>query len=1394
MTKIGILALLLSLNFHANGQHQNYNVYGISVDQGLPTNDIQYIYPDSHGFLWIATYEGVFRWDGYAFKRYRHHEKDSSSINHNIVYTVFEDSEKNLWVGTIEGINRYNRSSDNFIRCDIGKPGQKIPVNAIREDSKHQLWLGTSNGLCRYDFINKKSTWFFDDVQNTIFCLDIDRYDDIWLGTFNGGVKKFSQETSKFNLIDKSVNTTLTSNIIKSILCDEQDQVWIGTDNGITRVDLNGRTKRTFLTDTGDGMQRNSINCIFQDDRSTIWVGVGRGSLMFVDNDTLKEIKQSALNSSRYSLNSVATICQDSFGNTWFGTAGNGMFYTNKQKNVFENRFQDSQTGVITAIMQDKSEAIWLGTENAGLIHLVNGDINRYSAKANDLSNDAVTDIREGADGDLWITTWNGGVMKYNHRSNKVTTYKHDPHNDNSIPLNDAKSLVFADTVLWIGTHGEGLVAFDLRTSHFIHHRNNTGYKFQMDRPGWINHLFLDSKQRLWVSSYSGVFLLEDGILTQYVHGPDSSTISSNSVNMTAEDPEGNIWVISDAGLDQFSEENKSFNRLTTRYSLPENIKSLVVARSGKLWMGTSEGIVSFDPTTKKVHRYDARDGLQGNAFFHKAVMEGNDGRLYFGGPRGLNVFHPDSLKPVTVTSHFHITDLSIYNQPAQRDRANGPFVQTVDAVDVLTLSHDQSFFSIEVAAINLYAPGRTQYAYKLDNQHDWINLYGDRKISFTDLAPGNYTLTFRYTEPDGTWTDAAKKLMITILPPWYQTRSFEFALVFLIAAIIVAIFYLRVSAIKRRNRLLTKEVAIRTRELSIANDYLSERSEQIRSQNERLEDSNQEIRRQSEKILEQQRHITEQNRDLEHSVTELRKLNKTKDHFFSILAHDLKNPVSALTGISDYMKTHFLRLEKTEALQYLTSIHNSSNAIYELLINLLNWSRTQSKNIEYEPVDFNMHELARKSIALLETQFSGKHISVTNEVPSDTNIYGDYNMIDTVIRNLLSNSVKFTEYNGKVTIGAQTVDGQVVITIKDSGVGMSREQQQKLFDLDKSNISTGTAGEKGTGLGLVICAEFISINMGSIDVESEPGKGTSFIIKLPRSIATVEAKLKPERNERPHRDSNFWETVPFNKILKLKGKKILIVDDNAELRTYLRLLLADTFEIFEASDGEAGLKLALEVQPATIVSDLIMPKINGLDLCRQLKANAMTCHIPVVLLTSQWEETIQISGYEAGADIYLTKPVKKELLIQVILNFMSNQEKLREKIIVDFSSNTPLEFAEPGINKLDEEFLISLIGVVERNISDPNLDTRLICDELAISRSVIYAKIKSLTGQTVHEFMKAIRLKRAVLLLREGKLSISQISSEVGFASHSYFDKCFARQYGVGPGEYLKQSHLRVG
>jgi signal transduction histidine kinase/DNA-binding NarL/FixJ family response regulator len=725
--------------------------------------------------------------------------------------------------------------------------------------------------------------------------------------------------------------------------------------------------------------------------------------------------------------------------------------------------------------------------------------------------------------------------------------------------------------------------------------------------------------------------------------------------------------------------------------------------------------------------------------------------------------------------------------------KENSPLSSVLSFTDELTLKPEQSFFSIEVSSVNLYSPTKTRYRYQLEGLHnEWIDLENERKISFTNLDPGSYKLKVKYTGIDGEWRDTNKILSIRILPPWWKTVWFKLLLALAITGGVVAVFYIRIASIKSRTELLKAEVEKQTHELSEANFYLTERNEEIALQKERLEESNTEIRRQSEKILDQQRFITEQNHELEHTVEELQKLNKTKDHFFSILAHDLKNPISALTGISDFMKNNFMKLDKKQAQEYLTSIHKSSNAIYDLLINLLNWSRTQSKNIEYTPSNINLAELLQKNITLLESQFTNKHITLTHDIDEKHFAYVDYNMIDTVLRNVISNAIKFTEYNGAIVIASQEEEDVITVRVSDNGVGMTQDQIKKLFSIDKNNISVGTAGEKGTGLGLVISHEFIQVNHGIIRVESQPAKGTDFYISLPKSIGVN----KPVRHVNNHRNilierklaPDFWETFPVDKLLKIKGKKILIIDDNAELRSYLRLLLSGTFEIFEAQHGEEGLRIALEVQPTAIVTDLIMPVMNGLEFCKAIKSNTSTSHIPVILLTSQWEERSQLSGYEAGADVYLTKPVKKELFIQVIINFIQSQEKLRSRIQESILSNTTFQPEEGTLNKLDEEFLQKLVAFIEANLSDPNIDARSICEELGISRTVLYAKLKSLTGQSVHEFIKSIRLKKSITYLLEGKLNISQVALEVGFNSHSYFDKCFVKQYGIGPKEYLNR------
>lgn len=1405
---ITVLALVCGSVF---SQNRNYNIYNLSSDNGLPTNDFQFTYQDSYGFLWLASYDGLFRWDGYSFKKYYHDEEDPGSLSHNIVYSVFEDAQRRVWIGTIEGLNLYDRETDGFIRCTIGQNGQKIPVNAIVADAQNKLWLGTSFGLCSYDHTTGLSEWYSNQSgDDVIFSMTIDE-DNLWLGTFNDGVRKFSTVRKSFTRFRHIKNdpASIVSNKIKSLRLDHNHNMWIGTaDKGITVLNRNGEVIRHYenLT-TGKSATQSPVNCIYEDRNHTIWVGVGREPLYYIrEGDKEPQAITETLTDNNLSrLRSISSICEDNFGNIWFATTGNGLFYTNINKNVFENYLRNASTvkglesTTITCFYEDNADNVWLGTDGSGLLKFNphTKSFTLYSSRSHKFTSDAINDIKGDKQGKLWISTWHGGIMQFDPKTEKVKTYVNDPAHSNSLILNDAKSILIDDSLIWIGTHGEGLSVFNTQQNIFTDHTNNTSYPFQLNVPAWINHLYKDSKHRLWISTYSGLFAFDGKTLKHYEHTTDSTSISSNSVNMVTEDNAGVIWVVSESGgLDRLNEEDSNFSRLTDRLSLPETMKAIVADSRNTLWITSNEGIIALDNSRIRIKRYNASEGLQGNTFFHKAILRAKNGRLFFGGPRGFNVFHPDSLQSLAVASKFYFTDLYINNLKQNPRTSGSPLEQVLPLTRELTLTHEQSFFSIEFAAINFYSLGKTQYAYKLDGLHDqWIDLQKERKVSFTNLDPGDYTLRIRYTDIAGKWNEAENTLHIAVLPPWWKTIWFRILIIALLIAAVVAVFYLRVRAIKKRNKILKQEVEKRTQELSEVNSFLMERNEEISLQKERLEQYNQEILRQSDKILEQQTHISAQNEKLEHHVEELKKLNKTKDHFFSILAHDLKNPISALTGISDFVKDNFSKLDKKDAQEYINSIYKSAYSIYDLLINLLNWSQTQSKSIIYAPSSLNVKELVQKNATLLDQQFRNKHITLNIDINPEHYLFADYNMIDTVVRNLLSNSIKFTEYNGKVNVSSLAHDDDIVLSIADTGVGMSADQVNLLFKLDKANISSGTAGERGTGLGLVICHDFVEANKGRINVESQPGQGTTFHIALPKSVSSVKIRSKKTSgsDDTPH--LGFWEAFPMEKLMKLKGKKILIVDDNRELRMYLKLLLSETFEIFEAENGKEGMAIALEAQPTAIISDVIMPNVNGIQFCREIKNTTATSHIPVILLTSVSEDHGQLQGYEAGADAYLNKPVRKEILIQVILNLIQSQEKVRDRMRESILGNNAIHTEDLAVNKRDEEFLNKLIDFINQNISNPTLDARQISEEFGMSRSVLYTKIKTLTGQSVHEFVKSIRLKQSLKLLLEGRHTISQIALEVGFNSHSYFDKCFVKQYGVGPKEYVaKRKNMRIG
>lgn len=1396
--------LLLFLYWPAQGitQAPAYNFYHTTTASGLPTNTYEFVYRDSYGFLWLASFDGLFRWDGYTFRKYNYEERNPRSISNNIVYTIFEDSRRNLWIGTLSGLNLYNRLTDDFTKIILRTDVSQIPVNVVLEDHRQQLWLGTSFGLCRYDAEQQRAHWYLNNGDDVIFCMAVDNDNNLWAGTFNTGLKKIIPATGQWLAFTHRPGDagSIPSNRISAILVDSRQQLWVGTDDeGLVKLDRQGKVLRSYrnfsLVQPG---RLNKIRCLYEDTRHTLWIGVMRDQLHYLrptDTEPVPVTQHAAL-PLQERLMSITSIREDDFGNTWFASQDNGLFNTNTYKNHFRHylmepgRYNGLQSSAVNCFLEQTDGHIWVGTNGGGILSFDPRTRTISPVLPQVFGRDGISDMRE-AQGKIWVATWGAGLKVIDKATQAVTQYRHHPNDPHSLVSDDVKVLLPDDSLIWMGTNGEGLVAFNTRTKEFIHHKNNHLFPFDLHAPAWINHLFKDSRKRLWISTYSGVFVFDGKELRQYAHSADTNSITGNSVNRIVEDRQGRIWIVHEAGLDRFEEEGQHFRHYTIAQEQPAAIKTIVPGKNNSFWLSANEGLFHFDPASGVIQKYDVNDGLAANAY-QKTGLCARDGTYYFGDSRGFNAFVPDSLQPLQLPYRFYFTDLVIYNE-VQQAGASGSAIQKVLAfTDTLTLDHTRSFFSIGFAALNLYAPVKTRYSYQLQGLHDqWIDLQGERKVAFTNLPAGHYTLLVRFTDAGGNWLPAGKNLHLVILPPWWQTWWFRLLVVMAIACTVCVIFYARVAAIKKRNRLLKEEVNRRTSELHEVNASLVEQHDEIRMQKEKLEASHAENLRQTNKILEQQQHIVQQNQALASNVLELEKVNSTKDRFFSILAHDLKNPVFALTDMAAYVKQHLQRMDKRELERYLDNMHNSSSAVYELLMNLLNWSRAQSKKMECAPTGWNLQELVARNIRLLESQYQNKHIRVQMQVAATYFVYADYHMIDTVIRNLLTNSIKFTDYNGSVTISASEADERIRISLADTGVGMTAAQLEKLFSIDKTVIAAGTAGETGTGLGLVVAKEFVEINKGAIEVESTPGKGSVFSVILPAAGATARVEAGREdmmSNFYDYSKIDFWDSFPEDKLAKIKGRKILIVEDNREVRDYLKRLLSGAFEIFEAADGSEGLRLAVETPPDLIITDLLMPGIDGLEFCKEIKSHTDTSHIPVVILTSQWEPTIEVSGYEAGAALYLTKPVRRELLIQVILNLLQEQEKLQDKWMERMLDQQVLPGSQPGLGRLDEEFLHQLVTTIEAHIADPNLDARMISRLMATSRTVLYAKIKALTGQTVHEFIKSVRLKRSLKLLLEGRHSINQVAFDVGFSSHSYFDKCFIKQFGMGPREYIRQ------
>ena len=1362
--------------------------------QGLPNNTVSSILKDSDGFMWFGTFNGLARYDGYSFTTFLNTPNDTQSISGNYARILYETNDKKLLVGTrFNGLNIFNRQSETFKRYthkddDTSSISSNFII-ALHQDKKENLWVGTEGALDRFNSKTGVFTHYypFNKVRNYICSITEDEDGNIWVYGLSNKLGKLNPVTNTFSYVQYSDNIGLSNeaNFGGGMIYEGNGIFWIGnTLEGVCRLNTKTGAKEVFSVENHK-LKSNSVLSIRKDSDGNIWIGTDGGGLSVYRHTTGSvETFTRSNDLSSLSSNAIYSVYESEPGLLWVGTFASGINVIKKRKNFL--KFTTS--GEASKVLNNKSvlsmakapgNKIWLGTDGGGL-NLFDPKTYKfeyYTEENGKACANVVKSLFSDKDYNLWYGSFRKGLCYANPTTGSLRTITTTTKFTQGALYRNGIWSIYQDSkgLLWLGLFKAGLDLYDVKKDIVCRPELDTIAANKVALCS-ILKIVEDSKKRIWIGTQGVGLLCYDpslNVCKQFIgtEGKEG-TINSDDIRDIFEDSKRNLWFATGSGgLSKLKDYNKSlFENYTIQNGFPANrIVGILEDDKNNLWLSSDKGLICFNPNTNAAVSFDTEDGLQDNEFNDNSKLETSDGRMCFGGVEGFNMFHPNDIKlnnkiPPVVITDFKIFNHSLKPRTLYNDRT---YIQkSILKTDEINLSYQDYVFSIEFSALNYVSPSKNRYAYRLEGfDNNWIYVNSDKRFAtYTNLNPGKYVFRVIASNNDGVWNKEGASLTIIILPPWWQTwwfRTVAFTVVVLLGLLFI---YLRTRSIRARNKFLEEEVKKQTA-------ILKEVNKDLLNKNEILENKNIEIVNKTGKILEQQSEIIKQKEQLE-------KLNNTKDKFFSIIGHDLRNPVSALTMLTHSLKQELSHLEGPEK-QLIENIEISSERIKTLALNLLEWARSQTGDIRADPTKIHVRKLIRENIELIFSQASQKHITIKSEVSSSYFITGDYNMIDTVVRNILSNSVKYTPNNGEVSIYTSYYNNEVTICFKDNGIGMSEELLAKLLKENYSFSTAGTNNEQGTGLGMLVIKEFSELNKGRLLVESEPGKGSTFCLSLP-------GEEEPDKEENSVDHNYLFEenTIDPGSFLRkdFYGRKILIVDDDEQLRSSLKFILSPIFEVHEAAHVNVAITLAEELLPDLIMSDIKMPDISGISFCNAIKTNRVTCHIPVILLTGQTSKKIQLEGLQAGADAYVVKPFDENILLTTINNIFTSQENIKLR----FSSGTELLPSDFTKNKLDEELLSKMIKFVEANISSPDINGDALAKELAISKSVLYIKLKNLSGQTVNEFIRTIRLKNSTKLLLEGRLNITQISFEMGFNSPSYFTKSFTKHFGLSPKEYI--------
>lgn len=1301
------------------GQAKPYYFKNYQVSQGLSSNIITAITQDRKGFMWFGSRNGLNRFDGAAFKVFRNKPDDSLSLGSNSIFSLFEDVHEELWVGTYKGIYIYNPQSETFRLFNRIPAGE---VRYIRGDGQQHIWIISDLKLYCY---NERT------LQLTVFPLGHDK------------------------LITLSVSTNGT--------------VWTATNSGlICRLAPGSRSFTSYnIAKVNGGKKFSATQEIYPMGDTAVLLGTMDEALLY----NFRKNKFSTLLAGRPSLTGVHVhaIFHQTNDEYWLGTEAGLYTFKLGGRNIIRVEKQYSNTyaitdNIVSAIYRDREGGTWLGTYFGG--------VNYYSAQYNNfrkyfpepgrnsLSGNIVHEICKDYKGHIWVGTEDAGLNEIDPQTGHITSFL--PGKAGSIAYHNIHGLLADGDKLWVGTYEHGLDVMDLKTKKVIrHYTANTGHHpltsnfivaLYRTRSGqilvgtWtglfrynstsddftllpffnapIQSIQEDQAGTLWISSYGGGVYYSNSLTGRKGHfsyqTKQANGLINNYVNHLFEDHNHNWWFCTEGGLSAYNPANGRFTNFTVENGLPDNqVFRVLEDNDSYLWVSTAKGLARFNPRTHTFEVFHTPNGLPSEQFNYNSAFRDTDGTMYFGTVKGLVSFQPAHFFKNHVIPPVYLTGIQVNNKELPIHKVNGPLKQSITYTQTLTLPHDSANISLDAAALSYIIPEMNRYQYQLEGiDRNWIQLKNNRKIYYTNLPPGNYTFRLKASASNGIWNPKAVQLHIHILPPYWATWWAYMLYMLLIIAVALTIFRYYHLAVSEKNKRQIETIEIKTE----------------------------------------------------------REIYNAKIEFFTNVAHEIRTPLTLIKMPLDKLLSK--PVHSPEVNDSLHMIKKNTNRLIDLTNQLLDFRKAEANKFSLNFSKTDINELLTDLYSVFKPTAEIKGLTFSIELPRITLFaFVDPEALKKILSNLFNNAIKYAER--EVTIKLMpfsSEDLHFTVEVRNDGFQIPETYREKIFE--PFYRIKETEKEAGTGIGLPLSRSLAQLHKGSLELKDNSGQQNIFVLSLP---IHQEIEIDLDRYETAYFEDE-QEEAEQTEALNQNAPRILLVEDNKDILNYIHHELSSRYRVLKAHHGEEALRVLEKENVQLVISDIMMPVMDGINLCRTMKTNLVYSHIPIILLTAKNSLHSKIEGLEVGADAYIEKPFAFEYLLAQINSLLTNRN-----IVKEYFARSPLTHIKGiGVSKTDTDFLEHLNQLIYDNITNIDLDVDQLSSMMNMSRPTLYRKIKGLSDMTPNELINLSRLKRAAELLAEGNYKINEVANMVGYTLPSNFSRDFQRQFGVSPSQYL--------